>query len=234
MCSELKKVCKVYKENCLLSDFTTIKIGGRAKIIFFPKCVEELKDLLTRCYQQGEKPFILGNGSNLLVSDGGYSEIIICTRRVDEIRFENNLLFATCGAKLPALSLECQKRGLAGLEFGCGIPATLGGAIKMNAGAYGSAIGNIVQSVTVFKDGDFYIEKPTFSYRKSTLTDECVVIGATLNLNRLDKDLIKEQMQRNALSRKSSQPSGYSAGSVFLSVSGVSAGYYIDQAGLKV
>ncbi len=233
MYSDYKKVCKVFKENCLLSDFTTFKIGGRANIVFFPKTVEEFKDLLLCCHKKGEKPFVLGNGSNLLVSDQGYQGVIICTRRLDDIKFEKNIVLANTGAKLPALCLESQKRSLSGLEFCCGIPATLGGAIKMNAGAYGNAISNTVEYVTVFRRGEVCIEKPNFGYRKSDIDDESIIIGASLRLERLDRDLIKRQIFLNSKARKISQPTGYSAGSVFLSVGGVSAGYYVDKAGLK-
>ena len=233
MYSDYKKVCKVFKENCILSDFTTFKIGGIGKIVFFPKTAEEFKDLLVLCHKKGETPFILGNGSNLLVSDQGYQGVIICTRRLDDIKFENNIVLANAGAKLPALCFEAQKRSLSGLEFACGIPATLGGAIKMNAGAYGNAIGNVVEYVTVFRRGEVCIEKPTFGYRKSSIDDESIIIGASLRLERLDRDLIKRQIFLNGKARKFSQPTGYSAGSVFLSVGGVSAGYYVDKAGLK-
>ena len=233
MYSDYKKVCLVYKENLLLSDYTTFGIGGIAKFVLFPSSVKELVSVLNLCHARSEKYEVIGNGSNLLISDKGVKDIVIFTRKLNGYRLQNNYLIASCGAKLPALcNLSCQ-RSLSGLEFSCGIPATLGGAIKMNAGAYGHAIGDVTKCVYVWENGEVFSKKVDFSYRKSSITSSQVVLGAKLLLEHDDIENINQRICSNRLLRQNSQPMEKSAGSIFLKEKGVSAGYLIDQAGLK-
>lgn len=232
MYSDYKKVCKVIKEDLVLSDYTTFGIGGKCKLVLFPNRVDELVDILNLALKRGEKPFILGAGSNLLVSDNGFDGVVICARKLDDIKLEKNTIFASAGAKLPTICHLASSRNLAGVEFCSGIPATLGGAIKMNAGAFGQSIGSVVESVNVWRDGNIYTYKPNFSYRKSDLSGG-VVLGATLKLEFSDREQIKEKIKLFRELRSQKQPKGKSAGSIFLSVGGVSAGYFIDSAGLK-
>lgn len=232
MYSDYKRVCKVIKEDLVLSDYTTFGIGGKAKLVLFPSRVDELVDILNLALKLGDKPYILGAGSNLLVSDKNYGGVVICARKLDETKLEKNIIFASAGAKLPTLCHLASSRNLSGLEFCSGIPATLGGAIKMNAGAFGLSIGSVVESVNLWRDGNIYTYKPNFSYRKSDLSGG-VVLGAKLKLEFGDREQIKEKIKLFREIRSQKQPKAKSAGSIFLSVDGVSAGYYIDNAGLK-
>ncbi len=233
MYSEYKRVCDSFKENAVLSDFTTFGIGGKAKIILFPKDISELVNVLNIAEDRGDKRVTLGAGSNVLISDEGFDGVVVITRRINRFEFEKDSVYAECGVSLPALSSFAEREGLSGLEFGCGIPATLGGATVMNAGAYGQTIGEVVRSVTVWERGAVKEIRPDFSYRKSGIKESSVVLSAILSLKKENRSFIKARIKGMREARASSQPSMRSAGCIFLSEDGVSAGYYVDQAGLK-
>ncbi len=233
MYSIYREVCKVIREDVLLSDMTTFKIGGRAKLTLFPKSESELVSSIRLARERGDDLFVLGGGSNVLASSAGYNGVVLSTAKLSRIEIEDDQICAECGARLTALSALAENSGLSGLEFGSGIPGSLGGAIVMNAGAYGQSIGEIVSSVKIFDGERVRWIKPTFSYRKSSLKKGHVVLSAKLKLKKASLDEIKARVKGMRESRKSSQPTGRSAGCIFLAVGGVSAGYYVERAGLK-
>lgn len=234
MYSAYKKVCAILKENEYLSDYTTFGIGGKAKLMLFPRSESELIQSLDLAKTRSDKVEILGCGSNVLVSDKGFDGVIIITRKLDEFQVASDRITASCGARLPALCLQSAKESLSGLEFAQGIPASLGGAIVMNAGAYGQTIGECVESVKVWQDGNTIDCTPEFSYRKSGIKKGSVVLSATLKLKRELKEHVLARIKGMKEARNNSQPlSMRSAGCIFLSEDGVSAGYYVDTAGLK-
>lgn len=233
MYSVYKKACRVLKENCILSDYTTFGIGGRAKLVAFPENLDELISVLNLAKVREDAFFVLGGGSNVLISDEGFDGVVIITRKLNRFSVNHNVITSECGVRLPALSVTAREFGLTGLEFACGIPGTLGGAVRMNAGAYGQSIGESVISVLVWESGEVKEVNSSFSYRKSDIDEECIILSATLALEESNKSEIDARMRGMKEARASSQPSMKSAGCVFLSDDGVSAGYYIERAGLK-
>lgn len=234
MYSAYKKVCGTLKENENLCNYTTFGIGGKAKLILFPNNEIELVNSLNLAKSRLDKVEILGYGSNVLVSDDGFDGVIIVTKKLDEYTFCENCVNASCGVKLCSLSYESAKRSLSGLEFGQGIPASLGGSIVMNAGAYGQTIGECVESVRVWIDGNIIEFCPDFSYRNGGIKSGSVVLSAKLKLKEELKDYLTARIKGMKEARSNSQPTSMrSAGCIFLSEDGVSAGYYVDMAGLK-
>lgn len=230
--------CEV-KENELLSGYTTFKIGGHARLMLFPDTQQMFVSLLKACSDENVTPFILGNGSNLLVSDDGLSGITICTEKMDFCRVKDNEIECGAGLLLSKLCAVAQKNSLTGLEFAYGIPGSVGGAVFMNAGAYGGEIKDVTVSCRVadFK-GNMYTrtcEELGFSYRDSAVQKEgLVVLSAVFALQKGDADLIKEKMCETLEKRKSKQPLNYpSAGSTFKRPEGHFAGALIEQCGLK-
>lgn len=222
-----------------LSRHTTFRIGGPAKYIFMPKNTEEIKEVIDYCKANNEKYMILGNGSNVLVSDNGYDGIIIqIYNELNKIEVKDNRIYANAGALLSKIAAVARDNGLGGMEFAAGIPGTLGGAIVMNAGAYGGEMKDIVCYVDVLlADGSvrrYSGEEMEFSYRHSIIDKDKIVIGAEIVLDYEDKDIISEKMNALKEARVSKQPLEYpSAGSTFKRPEGYFAGKLIDDCGLR-
>ncbi len=221
-----------------MKTLTSFRIGGAANVLF-PTCKEQLLKIMEAARAFGICPFILGNGTNLLVGDSGIEEPVICLQRYcGELRQEGALFSADAGMLLSSLARETVKRGFSGLEWANGIPGSLGGAIAMNAGAYGGEIAEVIEAVTYFENGEIFTvspEKDDFGYRKSPFcAPERIILGASLRLQE-DKDgSAALHMQDFAQRRISKQPLKYpSAGSVFKRPEGYFAGALIEQAGLK-
>ena len=229
------------ERNPLLSKYTTYKVGGKALAIVYPKNVDGLIKLLRLLKENDVKYKILGNGSNLLFSDSLFEGIIIKLSSFDEVEFfGNNKVRVGAGYSLIKLSLLTAKKGLAGLEFASGIPGTVGGAVFMNAGAYKSDMGYVVQEVKVLTP-DYKIitlenKELNFHYRSSFLQKhpEYICLEVIIKLKKGDREILNEVINERRERRRESQPLEYpSAGSVFRNPDGGFAGKMIDDLGLK-
>lgn len=219
---------------------TTFRIGGPAKYFCIPKTPEQLSAILAACRAFGEDYYILGNGSNVLVSDKGYNGVVIqLFQNWNEIYIEGQALYACSGALLVKAAHMAAKEGLTGLEFASGIPGTLGGALVMNAGAYGGEMKDVVREALVLKeDGErlrLSREELELGYRTSSVARErYIVLEAVLDLKRGDRKIIDARMQELKEARTGKQPLEYaSAGSTFKRPEGYFAGKLIMDAGLR-
>lgn len=230
-----------------MSAHTTFRIGGPADYFVEPDSESVLKELLLLCRETETPFFILGNGSNLLVSDEGYRGVMISLRGFDEISFREGesteagktIMTAGCGVLLSKAAMQAAERGLTGFEFAGGIPGTLGGAVTMNAGAYGGEIRDVILSARVMtKAGDvreLSAEELDLSYRHSIIQEkDLIVLSADFAFAHGDEEQIKEQMRQLNTQRREKQPLEYgSAGSTFKRPEGYFAGKLIQDAGLK-
>jgi len=244
MLREIKKYTERlgwWQAAAVMRDFTTIKIGGRVKL-FFPRGLEELTKTISLFNKEGLKYRILGNGSNLLVSDRGIKDIIIKLKGADfeYIRKEkNNLVAVGSGLSLQKLLRFCQEESLGGLEFLVGVPATLGGAIKNNAGALGKEIMDFVTSLTVLKKSGKLVKLESkhvrYSYRYLQLKKSDIIVGAVLRLRKTRRKYIRKRLDFNRAYRRRTQEIRLaSAGCVFANPSlSLPAGLLIEAAGLK-
>ena len=226
-------------ENEPMSRHCSFRIGGACDAMLLPSSIEDVEAVCALLAECGEKPFLMGNGTNLLVTDAPLHRIVLRMgeefSRVDPVN--GTALRAESGATLSRLASFAAARGLAGLEFAHGIPGTLGGAVSMNAGAYGGEMKDVVTSVT-YLDKDLFLRETDdagFSYRRSRFSDtDCIVLGAKISLHEDDPDAIRERMRSLAERRRSSQPLDMpSAGSTFKRPAGGYAAALIDEAGLK-
>ena len=232
-----------YEHDVPLSRYTSFRIGGPARRMAFPQNGEQLILLLSRARELSARPFVLGNGTNLLFPDAGVDRLVIHTRdmnRVACVESDPCCLRAESGASLARVAMSACKLGLTGLEFAHGIPGSVGGAVCMNAGAYGGEMSQVVSSAAVlFPDEGIRTltgEELCFSYRHSLLTDrpDGVVLSAVFRLQSGDPAAIKAKMDELMTRRKTSQPLEYpSAGSTFKRPEGHYAAALIDQCGLK-
>lgn len=228
-------------KNVSLSKYTTYKVGGIASLMVFPKNVEALIKLLRVIKQEKVQYKIIGNGSNLLFSDKNYEGIIIKLNEFNHIEFlPGNKILVGAGYSLPKLSLLTAKKGLTGLEFAAGIPGTIGGSIFMNAGAYKSDMGYVVQSVKVLTPDLKIItlenKEMNFHYRTSFLQKhpDYVCLEVIIKLEKGKKEAIEEVIKERRKRRIETQPLEYpSAGSVFRNPEGKFAGQLIEELGLK-
>ena len=221
-----------------MSKHTSFKIGGNADIYVKAKNVEDIKYIINYVKNKKIPLTVLGNGSNLLVRDNGIRGI---TMQIDlqEIIVEDVKVTVGAGVKLGALATVIQKNELTGFEFAAGIPGTIGGAVRMNAGAYGSEFMNIVTQVTcITREGlikELLKDNLEFSYRHSRFTDsDEIILSATLELEKGKTEEIKNRMNELLTARKTKQPLEFpSAGSTFKRGSDFYASKIIEEAGLK-
>ncbi len=225
-------------ENISLAPHSSFKIGGTAKYAAFPHSAHEITTLLTYAKERNLKTFLAGNATNLLFDDKGFDGLIIFTTSMRNVHFSEAFVYAECGASLTALSAEAMKRGLSGLEFAYGIPGTVGGAVYMNAGAYGGEISDVLAESTYLS-----AEKPMsrtkedhhFGYRTSIYqTSGEIILSATFHLTIKPVDEIMSLAEKNMTARREKQPLEYpNAGSTFKRPQGAYAGALIEGAGLK-
>ena len=224
----------------LMSRHTTFRIGGPADYFVTPHTKEEIRQVIRLCKEE-EIPFaVLGNGSNLLVGDKGFRGVIIqLFKNFSDITIEEETIYAQSGALLVRLANQAAEQGLTGLEFASGIPGTLGGAVVMNAGAYGGEMKDVILwSDVLTEDGEFLRlsgEELELGYRTSVIQKKhYFVLGAALRLKKGDQNEIRSVMEELKEKRVSKQPVEYpSAGSTFKRPEGYFAGKLIMDTGLR-
>lgn len=230
-----------YKENEPLRAYTSFKIGGPCEVLMIPKSKQEIKQAVQLCKEQNTPYLILGNGSNVLVSDQGYrGAVILLNSRFSEITLpEEHTVYAQAGASLSKLCVFAQQHGLTGLEFAYGIPATVGGAVYMNAGAYGGETKDVLQYVHYLDENGTEHERPVeeleMAYRHSFFSNKghCI-LGAGFALTPGDPAEIRKNMDDIYGRRKDKQPLEFpSAGSTFKRPQGAFAAALIQDSGLK-
>lgn len=223
-----------------MKNHTTFRIGGPADYYLCPHSTEELQKILQICRENKIEFFILGNGSNLLVSDKGYRGAVIqLWKNFSDIVTEDDAVAVKAGALLSKVAAEALEAGLTGMEFASGIPGTMGGAVMMNAGAYGGEMKDIIKEVTVLtKEGEILTlsqEEMNFGYRTSVVKEKgYVVISVVLQLKKGDREEIRKLMNDLKERRVTKQPLDMpSAGSTFKRPEGYFAGKLIMDAGLR-
>lgn len=235
------------KLNCIvrydepLKNHTTFRIGGNCIALIEPREVEDIIEAIKICRENNIKFFVIGNGSNLLVSDEGYNGVIIKLKKeFSTIKVEGEYVIAKSGAKLSEVFDVILENSLAGFEFASGIPGTIGGAIYMNAGAYGGEMKDIVETVEVLDMDTFEVkelknEELEFSYRNSIIQNKnYIVLAIKLKLQKGNKEEIKAIYEDLREKRNSKQPLNFgSAGSTFKRPEGHFASKLIEDAGLK-
>lgn len=229
------------KYNEKMSKYTTMRVGGPCDCIVFPDEISKIKEVIDFCKNENITFFVIGNGSNLLVKDEGIHGVVIkLGHRFSKIELDGEYILAYAGATMPTLSQLAKKNSLKGLEFACGIPGTIGGGVKMNAGAYGSQISDILYEVTYMDEKEeiktIKNKDCSFGYRKSifTINPNYVILSAKFKLERGNIDEIENKMKENSLARKAKQPLEYpNFGSVFKRPEGYFVGKLVDDAGLR-
>ena len=241
----LEKLCRTVGEQGVKRDepmkkHTTFRIGGLADIFITPEDESQFLAAVRLCRQEGMPYYILGNGSNLLVSDSGYRGAVIETEKaLSRLEADGETLKAGAGILLSALAKEALRLSLTGLESASGIPGTLGGGVVMNAGAYGFELKDVLESVRLLDREGNVRTVPAgelkLGYRYSTIPETgSIVLEAALRLKKGDPEAIRARMEELAAQRKSKQPLEYpSAGSTFKRPEGYFAGKLIDDAGLR-
>lgn len=235
---------EVGEENVLLNEpmnkHTSFKTGGCTDYLILPQTDVQIQSIIQILKDNKMPYYIMGNGTNLLVVDKGYEGAIIqIYNKMCNIQIENNSITAQAGALLSSIASKALDNHLTGFEFASGIPGTLGGAVCMNAGAYGGEMKNILICATVLtKEGEiktFSADKLQLSYRNSLIAKEnMIVLNATLQLEKGNFQEIKDKMEELSTQRRTKQPLNYpSAGSTFKRPTGYFAGKLISDSGLK-
>lgn len=227
------------KFNHALSDYSYTKTGGEADVIAFPKSKDEVKQIIDWAKEFDAPLTILGNLSNLIVKDGGIRGIVMILTDMNAISVDGHYIYAESGAGIIEVSREAYRHSLTGLEFACGIPGSVGGAVFMNAGAYEGEITDInVKIEAINREGQFLTytnEDAEFAYRHSIFQEnDNIILGVSFELQPGDQVAIKEKMEHLTELRESKQPLEYpSCGSVFKRPVGYYTGKLIQDAGLQ-
>jgi len=222
-----------------LAGRTWFNIGGPAEYFVEPTDVEQFGEVLRRCRDSGEAVHVLGGGANLLVDDAGVKGVVVHlgAEPFNELHYADGVLSVGAGRDLPKLVLHCVRQGWAGLECLTGIPGTIGGCVRMNAGGVFGDVGSIVETVDVMGDDGVVFTRThddlVFGYRSTNITAP-VILGASFRLTEDDPHRILRQVKEIWIYKKNSQPLGHAnAGCIFKNPRGLSAGALIDQAGMK-
>ncbi len=222
-----------------LAKRTTLRVGGSADFYAEPASEAELAGLLQVCMKQGLPMVMLGRGSNLLIRDGGVRGLVICLAHSHFSRIETTTYRMHCGAgaKLKLVAVEAKQRLLTGLEFLEGIPGTVGGALRMNAGAMGGWMFDVVESIRYMDySGQTHEEeasKVQVEYRSCPLLKDHIALGAVLKGHPAAREVVEKRMKTFSQKRWDSQPAAPSAGCIFKNPGTIPAGKLIDELGLK-
>lgn len=211
---------------------STFMSGGFVDYVIYPQSIDEMVFVLNTLDEY--EYHVLGNGSNSLISDNGLS-VVVCTRRIKGISLEGNRIIANCGESLTSIANFALEKELKGLEFAVGIPATLGGAVCSNAGAFGEDMSGVLESVILFSNGKLVVKTPAelrMGYRSCSLQGG-IVLQCVISLKKGSREFIEKRMRDNLAYRRNTQPNAPSLGSVFKRVNGVSPAVYIQGVGLK-
>lgn len=229
-----------YSDSAYMSSYTSFRIGGKADAMIFPDDEKKLSSVISFVNNSGLRFLVIGKGSNMLVSDSGFRGVVINTCELDGVELlDETTIKCKCGTSLAKLCRFALDNSLAGLEFAFGIPGSVGGAVFMNAGAYGGEIKDVILSAEHFTpDGELVsvpAEKLGLSYRHSIYSgSDNIIVSAVFKLRKGDKDEIKAKMDEFMGRRRDKQPLEYpSAGSTFKRPEGYFAGALIEQCGLK-
>jgi UDP-N-acetylmuramate dehydrogenase len=229
------------QENVLLAPYTSARIGGPADVFIMVKSANELMDVMTVLWQQGVTYYILGGGSNALVSDKGVRGVVVLNR-AREVRFESGdqpTVWCEAGVNFSNLANRCASKGFGGLEWAATVPGTVGGAVYGNAGAFdGDMSANLIWADLLTENGreKFSVEQMKYGYRTSVLKRgeiKAIVLSAMLRLKNSSKEEVSVKINEFSERRKSAQPPGASMGSMFKNPAGDHAGRLIEAAGLK-
>ncbi|MHC4172686.1 MAG: UDP-N-acetylmuramate dehydrogenase [Planctomycetota bacterium] len=230
---------QIVKTDYPLAKRTWYGLGGPADYFIRPKTIEQLKEVVRRCNESGTRTYVMGLGSNLLISDDGLRAAVIKFEadQFTQIKFEGQDVTAGAGAELSKLVLTCVEKGLSGIETLTGIPGSIGGAVKMNAGGNFGDFGAAVETVTLMDSQGSVFEKSkpelVFDYRRTNITAK-FILNARLKLNAADPEHIMRTVKEVWIYKKNNQPlSSKNSGCIFKNPRGVSAGALIDRAGLK-
>jgi UDP-N-acetylmuramate dehydrogenase len=227
------------KYNEPMKNHTSFRVGGPCDILILPQSFEDISKAIKVFLEYKIPYFIMGNGTNLIVKDGGFTGGIIKLVKLNKIETEGNIIRAECGANLSCTAVEALKHNLKGLEFASGIPGTVGGAVAMNAGAYGPEIKDVIDSAKLMDArGNIYDlknDKLELSYRNSIVQKKkLIALEASFKLEEGSYEAIKARMDELNKRRADKQPLNYpSAGSTFKRPDGYYAGKLIEDAGLK-
>jgi len=232
-----------FKENVSLKNYTTFKIGGPAKYFYIAKTEKDLILAIKMAKKKRLPFFILGGGSNLLFSDEGFDGLVIKIQDT-KYKIEGTKIVTGAGTILGELINASVKAGLSGLEWAAGLPGTVGGAIRGNAGAFGKSISNIIKTITIFQSSEVKPQEISnlkrqecdFKYRDSIFkrNKNLIIISAVFQLKKGNKDEIKKKIKEHLNYRKECQPLDFpSAGSIFKNPSGHFTGELIEKCGLK-
>ena len=235
---------KFYDENDIkidekLSSYVNFKVGGPADILLIPKSKEQVIKSVEVCKENKIPFYLIGNGSNILVRDGGFRGVVISLKEVNTIIVDGDKIEAECGAMLKAVSDKAMENSLTGFEFACGIPGTIGGAVFMNAGAYDGEIAHVIESAEIIDEECNIVRLSNkdldFGYRSSIVMKKgYTVLSAVFKLEKGQVKTIKELVDDLTNKRETKQPLEYpSAGSTIKRPTGYFAGKLIQDAGLK-
>ncbi|HAO77467.1 MAG TPA: UDP-N-acetylenolpyruvoylglucosamine reductase [Verrucomicrobia subdivision 3 bacterium] len=237
--AKLVSPATIFRRNEPLAKHTTLRVGGPADVYVEPATEAELAAILNFCGERGVKFFILGRGSNLIVRDGGFRGVAICLCQANfsKIEIDGERLRCGAGAKLKNVAVEAKRHGLSGVEFLEGIPGSVGGALRMNAGAMGGATFDVVESVRVMNSvGDvceFAPHQIAVEYRCCTTLKNHIALGVVFKCTPAPGAEIEKRMKAFSEKRWCSQPAAPSAGCMFKNPAAIPAGRLIDELGLK-
>lgn len=226
-----------------LERFTSLKVGGRADALVFPQSVAELEKLMLFLKEGGHSFLVVGNWTNLLVRDGGYRGVVVAMKNLRRITWgsenaDHLTVDAQAGVSLLELVRLTAERALAGMAFCAGIPGSVGGAVMMNAGAYGQEIKDVLYRATLMNDQGVVMDRLrqdlSFEYRRLNVPEGTIVLGAVFRLKRGESRNIRKRIDEILEQRRQKHPLNYpSAGSIFKNPVGHPAGLLIEAAGLK-
>ena len=229
-----------YKEDISLRNYNTYRVNTICKFLVLPKTIEELKEVVKFLRENNIKYYMLGNGSNIILSMDYYDGVMIKLDNLNKIEYHDNIVTAEAGCSLIKLSLDTIDKGLSGMEFSTGIPGNVGASVAMNAGAYNSDISAILKEATILTpENEVKImkkEELEFSYRTSFLkrNKKYIVLSATFELENGNREEMKKLVEERMRKRTESQPLDMpNAGSVFRNPEGNYAGALIEKANLK-
>lgn len=234
----------ILPDDCVRADepmknHVSFKTGGNAALFVAPQSEKQLIDVINTLNSSGEQYFVMGNGSNLLVSDSGFDGVVVCIGKgMADVSADGERICAMAGASLSKIASAALKNNLTGFEFASGIPGTLGGAVMMNAGAYGGEMKDVVVSTRYLAPSgeikEFTGDEHGFGYRKSNFKDGDVILSSVIELKHGNGEDIRSLMNELNSRRREKQPLEYpSAGSTFKRPEGYFAGKLIDDAGLR-